>query len=108
MKKCILIALLCTACAITAQERSETIKKTLSFTNADPENLLVVENIFGNIEVQGHAGNEIELEVIQTIKAKSPSLVDQGFQEVELGIVERENFMVLYMKTPCRNDEIEI
>jgi DUF4097 and DUF4098 domain-containing protein YvlB len=105
MKSFILLALLCTACTISGQEKEEVIRKELNFTQQSADNLLVIENIFGNIEVNGYDGNTIQLEVTKKISAKNPKQVDIGWEEVTLGIIEKQDFIVVYMKTPCTNDD---
>ena len=107
MKKLIIMALLGIACTVSGQEKEEIIKKELRFKTESSENLLVIENIFGNIEMIGYEGNSIQVEVQKKVSAKSQQELEKGLEEVDLAIFEKEDFKVLYMKSPCSLDPSE-
>ena len=108
MKNALLIALLCMACSISGQEHTEIIKKELKFQTQNSDNLLVVENIFGDIEVQGYEGSTVQLEIKQQFSANSQAALETGIEEVTIDIIEKEDFIVVYLKTPCSNVKSEI
>ena len=86
---------------ISAQEHTETIKKELRFSQTSDDNLLIINNVNGHINVEGYNGSTILVEVEKTIKGKSRRHLEQGKEEVTLGVHEEDNDILLYVKTPC-------
>lgn len=111
MKKWILgISLIAlTTCGLPGQssktERSEVIKKEIEIGS---EGLLHIRNINGGLNLEGYDGTKIILEVNKTIKAKSESQLEKGWQEAELGVLQKGNAVLLYQKTPCSNENLAL
>lgn len=84
-----------------AQNSVNYFKKDLAFTAIEADNLLVINNIYGDIEVESYEGNTIRLETKKTIIADSPALRQEGVEEIEIGVIEKEKIIFIYMKTPC-------
>jgi hypothetical protein len=98
----IIIALLLSGTLLGQQETfKENIRRELRFSDPQAENLLVIQNINGGIAVEGYSGNEIFVEVVKTIKARSTEQRQQGQEEIQLGAIEKETVIALYMQTPC-------
>ena len=100
-----LLFLLCLGLGLQlCAQQSKTIKKNLAFSNASADNTLIVENINGSIEVEAYNGSNIQVELDLEIDAKSERLIEKGFQEIQLGVLEKEDIIVLYMDNPCSED----
>lgn len=89
--------------SLFAQEHTETIQKEIQFSNLNANSLLTIQNINGSISVEGYQGNKILLEVKKTISGKSQAQLTKGRKEVEVGIHEEDNGIIIYTKTPCSN-----
>ncbi|MBN1272425.1 MAG: hypothetical protein JXB26_09150 [Candidatus Aminicenantes bacterium] len=84
----------------------ETIRKTLTFPDTSGRIRVQVDNIFGFIEVAGTSGNEVQLVVTKTIKARTKSRAEKAKEEVVLDITEEDNIIDIYVNGPfrCRNE----
>jgi len=83
-------------------EEKETIEKTLAFQDPKKPKEVIVDNIFGAIEVEGYSGQEVRLTAHKTIKAKTKDKIQKARQEVTLDITEDENTIDLYVNGPFR------
>lgn len=79
----------------------ENIRKELRFERASAEPVLLVKNISGSIEVEGYDGDQVIVEVVKTIKAGNEQDLETGKTEVDLGVLVKEDVILLYMKQPC-------
>lgn len=107
MKNLFFVIILLCSCSTFAQEHTEVIKKELQFSQVNSNNLLTVNNINGNISVEGYSGKKILLEVKKTISGKTQAKLERGKKEIEIGIHEEDNGMIIYTKTPCSNVRYE-
>jgi len=102
------LIILCLAAAsgwsgdILTVEEKETIQKTLSFHDPAKTKEVQVDNIFGAIAVEGYEGQEVQLLVRKTIKARTQDKVQKARQEVTLDITEDGNTLDLYVNGPFR------
>ena len=87
----------------TAQEFSEKITKELTFEKKGSNNALMVANINGHINVTGYAGDKILLEANRTIYAKTDSRLEKAKQEVQLGIIDRADTLIVYVEDGCNS-----
>ena len=88
-------------------EEKETIQKTLIFQDQNKPKEVLVDNIFGAIEVEGYSGQEVKLTAHKTIKARTKDKIQKARQEVTLDITEDGNTIDLYVNGPfrCQNRE---
>jgi len=98
--KILLAALMITQTAF-AQTFSETISKELVFEKKSPDNALMVANMNGNVKVVGYDGDKILLEVNKTIRGKTESRLDKGKSEIQLGIIDQADTIILYVQDAC-------
>jgi len=103
----IIIAFICFSNSINAQEFKETITKELSFKNKSSENLIIVDNVYGSIEVEGYNGNTIKIEVDKKIKGLNTRSLEQGKKEIGIKIVEKGNYIYVYLDSPYTVFDIE-
>lgn len=103
MKNSLFVIILFFSGTMFAQKNSHTevIKKELQFKQKSADNILNVHNVNGSITVEGYNGNTILVEVEKTISGRTTSKLEQGKEEVELGIHEEGNEILLYTQTPC-------
>jgi hypothetical protein len=81
MKKCTLLlltALFCAGSFANAQESREIITQTVTFNNASPDNVLVVEGAVGGIDVEGYDGDTVRVEAERIIRAQTHEDLETG------------------------------
>jgi hypothetical protein len=81
MKRCTLLlltALFCAGSLANAQESREILTQTVTFNNASPNNLLVVEGAVGGIEVEGYDGDTVRIEAERIIRAQTHEDLETG------------------------------
>jgi len=78
----------------------EIIKKELRFTTSPAKSTLVITNISGPVSVEAHAGDGILIEVKREIFAKNNESLAIGKEELELGILQEQDRIVLRPKSP--------
>jgi DUF4097 and DUF4098 domain-containing protein YvlB len=99
--KAILIGLmLCTQSAVFAQTFTEKISKELTFDKKG-ENTLIVANINGSVKVTGYEGDKILIELTRTIKGKTEERLEKGKREVQLGIQDLADTLILFTDGLC-------
>lgn len=90
---------------LTAQTHSEKIVKEFVFEKKHSGNALMIVNINGNIKVEAYEGDKIQVEITKSIAGKTQDRLEKGKQEVQLGIVDLADTIVLYTSTPCHHFE---
>ncbi len=84
-------------------ERTEDIEKTLRFGSTDGDRLVVVDNLFGSIEVRGYNGDEVRVRIQKTIIARSNKKAKEAEEEVTLEVYEDDDVIELYVDGPFRD-----
>jgi hypothetical protein len=84
-------------------ERTEVIEKTLRFGATGGERLVVVDNVFGSIEVTGYDGAEVRVTVRKTIVARSEDKAAKADEVITLDITEENELIELYVDGPYRD-----
>ena len=87
--------------AVAGQSFTENISKELSFEKKSPANALVIANMNGSVEVSAYEGSNIILEVKKSIHAKTETRLSAGKSEVQLGVIDRADTIVLYVVDGC-------
>ena len=93
--------MLLTGTLCSAQSFSEKIVREFTFEKKSEDNALIVANINGDITVTGYTGDKILLEVTKTIKGKTPERLEKGKQEIQLGVIDRADTIILYVEGGC-------
>ncbi len=78
MKNLFFVIILLCGVSIFAQEHTEVIKKELQFSKISSNSLLTINNVNGNISVEGYSGKKILLEVKKTISGKTQTKLELG------------------------------
>ena len=87
--------------AAAGQTFTEKISKELLFEKISASNALMISNIFGHVRVEAHSGPGIIVEVTKSINAKTEARLETGKSEVQLGIIDRADTIILYVKDGC-------
>lgn len=84
-----------------AQVHTEKISKELTFEKPSNDNTLMIANISGDITVSSYAGTKIIVEVTKTIKAKTTERLEKGKKEVQLGLLNEVDTLILFVDGTC-------
>ncbi|MBU1699563.1 MAG: hypothetical protein KJ970_20750 [Candidatus Eisenbacteria bacterium] len=81
---------------------NEDFSKVLRFENPRGERLVIVDNVFGSIDVKGYDGDEIQVRIRKSITARSDEKVKEAQEEVILDIFEGAELIEFYVDGPFR------
>jgi hypothetical protein len=84
-----------------AQQFSEKITKEFTFEKTSSDNALLISNISGDVKVVGYEGTKIQVEVTKSIFAKTDARLEKGKQELNLGVIDRADTIILYTQQGC-------
>jgi hypothetical protein len=101
MKKLFSILLILSCSVAIAQTHSEKINKELTFEKRTNANALMIFNINGDVNVTGYAGDKIIVEVEKIIHGKTEARLANGKAEIQLGIMDRADTILLYVQGVC-------
>ncbi|MFD2568151.1 DUF4097 family beta strand repeat-containing protein [Pseudotenacibaculum haliotis] len=105
LKLCI-VFLLTSITAVSAQyydkkfKNEETLRKELTFTRASSDNILVVDNIYGSIDVKGYNGSTIKVKVTKTIYADTQKDLQKGKEEIGIKSAKKDDAVYVYLDSP--------
>ncbi len=86
---------------------TETIKKELKFTSTSSENILVVDNVYGSIEIEGYNGNTIQVEVTKVIQADTKEDLQKGKEEIGIKSAKKDDAVYVYLDSPYSHFDLE-
>jgi hypothetical protein len=86
-----------------AQSSTEKITREFSFEKKGDQNAFMIFNINGKIKVEGYAGDKIIVEVEKIITAKTDARLLTGKEEIDLGVLDRADSIILYVKGVCNS-----
>ncbi len=101
MKTLITFLVMATSLFTQAQSHQEKIIKELQFASTSEQHTLIVANISGDISVEGYDGNAVSVEIEKMIKAENQVLLEKGIQNVQLGIMDLGDTLILHTKGLC-------
>ena len=87
--------------ALIAQSHTEKISKEFTLQKKSSSNALIIANINGDIKVTGYEGDKILVEVTKTIRAKTDARLEKGKTEIQLGVLDEVDTLILYVEGPC-------
>jgi hypothetical protein len=109
MKKRILFLIASLLCgSVSGREdvvKRETIRKNIVLNEPVSTRTIVVDNVFGSIEVKGVPGNEVRLVVEKTVKAESDEELAKALEEVRLEITQEKNGVSVMVDGPFRGKD---
>jgi hypothetical protein len=83
-----------------AQDYKEHVSKQFTLPGAASGTTLAIYNIFGSITVQGYSGNQVSIEIDETIRGKNSGDVETGKKEVKLGFDQKADSIIAYTAAP--------
>jgi len=86
-------------------EKNETIRKNLTLGGPLSARTVVVENVFGSVEVRGVAGDQVRLVAEKTLRAESDAELAKALQEVHLDVTEGESGVEIVVDGPFRRGD---
>lgn len=86
---------------VQAQTFTENIKKEFVFEKKSDANALMLFNISGDIKISGYDGDKILIEVERKIIAKTEARLEAGKQEINLGLLDKADTLILYTTGIC-------
>lgn len=86
---------------------TETIKKELSFDTNSLDNILVVDNVYGSIDIEGYEGSTIQIEVTKTIGADEQKDLTLGKQEIGMKTARKDNAIYVYLDSPYSHFDLK-
>ncbi|HZI23703.1 MAG TPA: hypothetical protein VFD46_01415 [Chryseolinea sp.] len=86
---------------LMAQTHTEKIVKEFSFEKTGAHNALMIANINGHIKVESYDGDKIQVEVTKSIQGKTQERLETGKTEIQLGVVDLADTVILYVNSPC-------
>lgn len=87
--------------------QTEAITRTLKFADPARPGEVVVDNVWGPIKVESHAGRDVLLEAKRVVYARDEARARKAEAEVRLDITEEGNTVEAYVGGPFRDDEGE-
>lgn len=107
MKKTILLVtiLILSVGTLAAKEQtfSEKIEKTWEIQNPSKDFLIVVDNVFGSVTVEGTKSKKMSAEIQKKIWARSEEQMKKAKEEVKLDIIKETQVIELYVDGPFRD-----
>lgn len=92
-------SIVCIANTISqAQSHTEKINKIVGFEKKSSQNAVLIYNIDGDVTVEGTSGDQVIIEVEKIINAKTTERLQLGKESVQLGILDRADTLILYVK----------
>jgi len=90
---------------LMAQTHTEMIVKEFTFEKKGIQNALMIANINGHIKVEAYDGDKIQVEVTKKIQGKTQERLETGKTEIQLGVVDLADTIILYVNSPCNHFE---
>jgi hypothetical protein len=101
MKKILLMACALVPGVLMAQSFTEKITKELQFESKTAASTLMILNVDGHVKVEGYSGDKILVEVTKSIYGKTDARVEHGKSEIQLGVMDRADTIILYVAGVC-------
>ena len=96
-----LIAGIALALPAAALERSDVVRRELSFAPGG-ERLVVIDNVMGGVEVRAGQADRVTVEIRRTVTARREGELTRGFDEVVLAVEGWSGGVALYQDGPFR------
>ena len=85
--------------------KRETIRKDVAMSGPVSTRTVVVDNVFGSVEVRGVAGDQVRLTAEKTIKADSEEELAKALREVRLDVRGGKDTVEIVVDGPFRRDD---
>ena len=83
-----------------AQKDEESFNRTANFTGNSSNKTLIIDNINGNVTVEGYSGNQVQIEVTRVITGDSNDDIEEGKRDLKFVVDELEDTVFIYIDSP--------
>ncbi len=83
-----------------AQKFEETISKELIFERKSKANFFVLQNVKGQVRIEGYDGENIKMVAKKIITAKNRDALERGIREINIGVEEKGKYIYVYLDSP--------
>jgi hypothetical protein len=80
----------------------ERVQKTLTFADAGAAKTVVIDDVYGSIEVTGGAHPDVRVQAERSVRARSPEAEERARREVTLDMTESGNTVDITVNGPFR------
>ncbi|MBW4888679.1 hypothetical protein KXQ82_03095 [Mucilaginibacter sp. HMF5004] len=84
----------------TAQEFKTHISKQFTLQQTASASVLAIYNVFGSIRVEGYNGNEVIIEIDETIKSDNEGDLAAGKRDFKMGFSQSKDSVIAYVAAP--------
>jgi hypothetical protein len=106
VKVLLILALIGFYMPVKAQELKEIISKEVTVAPGATTRTLTINNVKGQVEVEGYTGNTIKIEVEKIIMAPGQVQLQLGKKEINIKVVEKGEHIYVFLDAPfSRFDE---
>lgn len=81
-------------------QSTETITKEYQFTTKSADNILVVDNVYGSIDVEGYNGTTVQVEVTKFVTADTKEDLELGKKEIGIKSAQKDEALYVYLDSP--------
>lgn len=85
----------------------ETITKEYEFLQKSEDNIVVIDNVYGSIDVEGYNGKTIKVEVVKRVSADTKEQLAEGMQEIGIKSARKEGAVYVYLDSPYSKFDLE-
>lgn len=85
----------------------EKITKELTFNGRSSDNIVVVDNVYGSIDVEGYNGTTVQVEVVKKVFADTQKDLQEGKDEIGVKTAKKGDAVYVYMDSPYSKFDIE-
>lgn len=115
IKSILIITAICWAVKTDAQKKLkhkklksiEKITKEYQFNSDSKDNILVINNVYGSIDVEGYNGKTILIEVTKTVSADTQEDLQLGKEEIGIKSAKNNAAVYVYLDSPYSKFDIK-
>lgn len=105
MKHTLAFLLVSTVLVCHGQAYDHTFTREIAFPENTSDPVFILTNINGSISAEAYDGTTVQLEARLNIRAKTDALLDKAKEGIDLGVLDRQDTMVVFVQTPCNEFE---
>ena len=81
-------------------KQTEQINEVITFSDNSSGQTVRIFNVYGAIDVAGHASDEVIIEATNQVHAKTQVAVNEGLDEIGLAFTEHQGTLYIYLDSP--------
>lgn len=87
--------------------KEEIIEEEYEFLQSSEDNIVVVDNVYGSIDVEGYNGNTIKVEVVKRVSADAKEDLTTGMKEIGIKSARKDDAVYVYLDSPYSKFDLE-